>query len=338
MTRSMMVGLVVLTACRGQGREDREPHGGDVSSVPERSELGTLPYLGVTPMAMELGGGKLAGPETIIHDLDQDLYFVSNIRGSANEQDDDGYISVVSPAGEMIDQYFVDGRSPSVELHAPRGMALAGDTLYVADEGGVRLFDRKSGDPKGSWPVAGSQFLNSIAIDADGRVLVTDTGIELLPTGPVKTGPYTVYAFSADGKPTVFAQGDQLQGPNGIVAGPAGIFVVEFMGDEHGVYKLDRQGGKQLIGTLPFGQLDGLAMVPDGSLLVTSWLANGVYRLVPGEPPTLVVEHLTTPAGIAYDAVRSRILIPEVLGNTLHIEPWAPPSAKLQPIEDRQVR
>jgi hypothetical protein len=44
---------------------------------------------------------------------------------------------------------------------------------------------------------------------------------------------------------------------------------------------------------------------------------------------------MATPAGIAYDAVRHRILIPEVVANTLHIEPWAPPAANLLPIEDR---
>jgi hypothetical protein len=335
MRRCITLALL-LAACRGQGRRDRVPHGSDDVAVREHKQLSTVPYNGETPIAIGLSDGKLANPETIIHDVEQDVYFVSNIRGNANEADDDGFISIVSPAGELIDPYFIDGRKPNIELHAPRGMALSGDTLYVADEGGVRLFDRTTGDSKGVWPLPASKFLNSIAIDAQGRVLVTDTGIDLLPTGPVKTGPYTIYAFGPDGASTVLAQGDQLEGPNGIVAGPAGIFVVEFMGDEHGVYKLDAQGGKHLLGTLPFGQLDGLAMVPDGSLLVSSWLANGVYRLVPGQPAKLVVENLTTPAGIAYDAVRSRILIPEVLGNELLFEPWAPPAAKLQAIEDRR--
>jgi hypothetical protein len=327
--------IALLVACRGYGRDERMPHGNDHASVPEHKELGTVPYQGVTPISMDVAGDKLAGPETVVHDLEQDVYFVSNIKGDPNAQDDNGFIAKLSPAGEVIDQFFIDGRQPDVELHAPRGLAIGGDTLYVADEGGVRLFDRKSGEPTGSWPLPNSRFLNSIAIDARGRLLVTETGIDLLPTGPVKTSEYMVYAFDADGTATVLARGDQLLGPNGIVAGAQGVYVVEFMGEEHGVYKLDDAGGKALLGTLPFGELDGLAMLPDGSFLVSSWLANGVYRFVPGEPAKLVVEHMTAPAGIAYDVVRHRILIPEVLAHKLHIEPWAPPHANLLPIEDR---
>jgi hypothetical protein len=335
MTRCLAIACVLAAACRGQARQERAPRGADTASVPEHKELGTVPDLGVTPIAMDVADDKLAGPETVIHDLDQDIYFVSNIKGNPNAQDDNGYVSKISPAGEVIDPFFIDGRQPNIELHAPRGMAIGGDTLFVADEGGVRRFDRKTGEQKASWPVPDSHFLNSVAIDAHGRVLVTDTGIDLLPTGPVKTGPYTVYAFDARGTPSVFAQGDDLLGPNGIVAGPHGIVTVEFMGDEHGVYTLDDGGKKHLLGTLPFGELDGLALLPDGSMLVTSWFASGVYRFVPGQPPRLVVEHMTTPAGIAYDAVRHRILIPEVLANKLHIETWAPPEASLEAMEDR---
>ena len=325
--------LLLVTACGA--RADRTPHGSDVVRVPEHKQLGTLPATGETPIALEIDGDTLAGPETILHDLDQDVYFVSNINGNPNAADDNGYISKISPSGEVIERYFIDGRQPNVELHAPRGMVIGGDTLYVADVGAVRLFDRKTGDPKGAWNVPDSKFLNDLAIDPQGRVLVTDTGIDLLPTGPVKTGPYTIYAFDANGHATVLAQGDQLHGPNGIVSGPAGTFVVEFMDDEHGVYSLDANGGKHLLGTLPFGELDGIALLPDGTLLVSSWLANGVYRFVPGQPPVLAIEHLVTPAGISYDVLRNRVLIPEVLGNTLHVETWAPPAAKLQAIEDR---
>jgi hypothetical protein len=334
MRRCCTLAIVLVAACRGQGREQRAPHGNDFSGVPEEHELSTVPSLGVSPIAMEVTD-HMAGPETVFHDPERDVYFVSNIRGSANESDDDGYISIVSPAGEVIDPFFIDGRSPGVELHAPRGMVVGGNTLYVADEGGIRLFDRTTGDPQGVWPVPEAHFLNGLTIDGQGHVLATETAIDLLPTGPVKKGPYTIYSFDANGTKSVLAQGDDLQGPNGIISTPAGVLVIEFMGDEHGIYRLDDKGGKHLIAQLPFGELDGIAAVPDGSLLVSSWFANGVYRVVPGQPPVLVVEHMVTPAGIDYDAIRHRILIPEVLGNALHIEPWAPPSGKLQAMEDR---
>ena len=325
-----LAAMVAITACGGrpsQGVPER-------AAVPEHEALGTLPETALPAISTEISEG-MAGPETVVWDPDQDVYFVSNINGDPAADDDNGYIMKLSPSGAILDRSFVDGRQPDVTLHSPKGMVLGGDTLYVVDNGAVRLFDRYTGKPKGSWALPGTHFLNDLALDATGHVLVTETGIDLTPTGPVKTGPYTIYRFDAAGHASVLARGDDLHGPNGIETGPQGTFVVEFMDDEHGLYKLDPAGKKTLVAQLPFGELDGIALVPDGSILVSSWQGSGIYRVVPGEPPIEVVQHLTSPAGIAYDALRGRILIPEVLGNKVRIESWSPPGDKLLPMEMR---
>ena len=92
MIRGLAIACVFAAACRGQARDERAPRGGDTASVPEHKELGTVPDLGVTPIAIDVADDKLAGPETVIHDLDQDIYFVSNINGDPNARDDNGYI------------------------------------------------------------------------------------------------------------------------------------------------------------------------------------------------------------------------------------------------------
>ncbi len=83
-----LAALLLVAACGV--RADRTPHGNDVVRVPEHKQLGTLPATGETPLAIEIDGDTLAGPETIIHDLDQDVYFVSNINGNPNAADDNG--------------------------------------------------------------------------------------------------------------------------------------------------------------------------------------------------------------------------------------------------------
>lgn len=310
----MKCALLVIVAACNSGKP------ATTWTVHEHKAMSTLKPTAMPPMAIDVTEG-LAGPETVIWDPDQDVYFVSNINGDAAWDDDNGYISKLSPSGEMLDRFFIDGRQPDITLHAPRGMVLGGDTLYVADNHAVRLFDRKTGKPTGTWDVPGSVFLNALAIDDTGHVLVTETGIVITPLGPVTTRPFAIYRFD-DGKPVEVASGDALHGPNGIEGTPEGTLVVEFMGDEHGIFQLGKGGEKTLVATVPYGELDGLARLPDGSLLVSSWEANGIYHVIPGELPRLVVQHVGTPAGISYDTDRGRILIPLLTSNEVLIQPW----------------
>ena len=71
-----------------------------------------------------------------------DVYLVSNINGELAAKDDNGFIARLSPTGEILTLKWIDGAADGVTLHAPKGMALAHDTLFVADIDAVRLFDR----------------------------------------------------------------------------------------------------------------------------------------------------------------------------------------------------
>ncbi|MBV8760741.1 MAG: SMP-30/gluconolactonase/LRE family protein [Deltaproteobacteria bacterium] len=306
--------VVFLAACSSRTSPLPAP------TVHEHPEMATTSPTATTAIAIDITDG-LAMPETVVWDPDQDIYFISNMNGDPAWDDDNGYISKVSPNGEFLDRFFIDGRQPDITLHAPRGMVIGSDTLYVADNHAVRLFDRKTGKPTGTWEVPGSVFLNDLAIDDQGHVLVTETGIVLTPEGPVTKRPFAIYRFD-DGKPVELASGDALHGPNGIENTPEGMTVIEFMGSENGVFRLGADGHKDLIATLPTGELDGLARMPDGSLLVTSWEGNGVYRVVDGKKPVMAVEHLGAPAGIAYDSIRNRILIPLPTSNEVLIQPY----------------
>ena len=51
---------------------------------------------------------------------------------------------------------------------------MAGDTLYVTDIDRLVAIDVESGEISGTWPAEGAKFLNDPAVDADGRVFVSD--------------------------------------------------------------------------------------------------------------------------------------------------------------------
>ena len=58
----------------------------------------------------------------------------------------------------------VEGGKNEVRLNAPKGMALRGDTLFVADIDMLRMFNRRTGAPIGAVSLRenNATFLNAI--------------------------------------------------------------------------------------------------------------------------------------------------------------------------------
>jgi len=286
-----------------------------------------LPFSGVARSSTDVAEG-LASPECVIHDVRHDVYLVSNMNGAPHDLDDNGYISKFSPDGTLLVKKWIDGASPDVQLDAPRGMALDATTLYVVDVNAIRLFDRETGAQTGSWAVPEAHFPNDIRVDADGNILLTETGIFLSPEGPIPQGDSIIWKFTPDGKPTAIARGAELLGPNGIAATNDGIVIAAFLGTD--IYKLV-DGKREPIATLPHGLLDGLVELDDGSFLVTSWEAKGIYRVWPDGHFYLALHTpgMVGSASIDYDFKREQVIVPNALAGTLLIEPYpqttAPP-------------
>jgi len=256
---------------------------------------------------IEVANAGFATPESVLHDPAGDVYLVSNINGVPSDQDDNGFISRLGPDGAVLTLKWIDGASESVTLNAPKGLAIKGDTLYVADIDVVRLFDRSTGAPLGERAVPGATFLNDVAVGPDGTVYVTDTGIRITAEGMQETGTDAVYRLTADGVLAV-AQGADLGHPNGIVVDSTGIVVVSF--GSGAVYRIDpATGARTDLPTPPQGGLDGVVALSDGSFLVSSWTGSRVYRLAAGGA-TAVGDSVASPADIGFDAGRGRILIP----------------------------
>src|SRR5207302_602224 len=105
---------------------------------------GPVPAPAPTATKVATVQGFLA-PESVLHDSTQDIYFVSNINGSPMAKDNNGFISRVRPDGAVENLKFIEGGRNGVTLNAPKGLALEGDTLWVADIDAVRAFDAKTG-------------------------------------------------------------------------------------------------------------------------------------------------------------------------------------------------
>jgi len=259
-------------------------------------------------------------PESVLYDSAQDIYFVSNINGSPTAKDNNGFISRVRPDGAVENLKFIEGGHNGVTLNAPKGMALRGDTLWLADIDAVRAFNAKTGAPVALADLSGlgAVFLNDIAVAQNGALYITDTGIKFDDVGNVlHPGPDRIFRVGPDMAVTVAARGDTLGRPNGITLDVAGkrFIVVEFGGKAVLAWK---PGDKapSVIARGP-GGFDGVEIV-GGKILVSSWNDSTVSSYETGQEVKLITG-VPSPADIGYDAKRNRLLIPVFTGNRVEI-------------------
>src|SRR5207249_1150955 len=106
---------------------------------------------------------------SILYEPRSDVYLVSNINGDPTASDGNGFISRVAPDGRILELKWIDGAKPGVRLNGPKGMAVAGDTLYVSDITAVRMFDLRTGAPKDAVVILGSTFMNDLAAGREAR-------------------------------------------------------------------------------------------------------------------------------------------------------------------------
>lgn len=253
-------------------------------------------------------------PESVLHDPREDRYLVSNIDGSPLGVDDTAFISRVRPDGKVENLKWIDAARADVQLDAPKGMAILGEVLYVADISKVRKFDRVSGKPLGAIEIPGATFINDLCADADGNLYASDSGIA---AGFRPSGTDAVYKIVKGTELTPFARDVGLGRPNGLQADAAGLWVVTFGSGE--LYRITGAGPREEVRRLPKGSLDGIARLGN-RLFVSSWEASAVYELENGEFVERVSE-LATPSDIAVDDKRKRLLIPLFYDNTLVIYP-----------------
>ena len=193
-------------------------------------------------------------------------------------------------------------------LNAPKGLAVSGDRIAVADIDRVRFFDRASGAPKGEVVLDGATFANDVAFGPGGVLFVSDMGMGDTPKGFGPTGTDAVYRIAPDGTVAVVAKGEDLGHPNGVAAAADGVWVVTFGSGE--IYELV-EGKRRHATKVDRGRLDGLVLLPDGSALFSSWEAKAIYRgPLPGGPFVPLLTDLRAPADIGYDATRRLVLVP----------------------------
>lgn len=282
----------------------------EAASAPERSEPTEPPEAPTTARLQASVDTELLrdvgfdGPSAVLVDSEQDVYLVSNVAGDPTAEDDNGFISRVRP-DKTVEARFIEGGKKGVTLHAPRGMAVTHDTLVVADGSALRLFDRRTGAPRGRLAVQGATLLDGLALGAGQKTLyVADRGPS---TGSAEGGAGAVYRV-VDGKISRVARGPELGGPSALWPDAGGTWVVGQQSGE--LYFLNNSGRRDRVHEVtPLG-LQGVVKIPDGRFLLSSAGQSAILQGHHGKSFTPLLEGVTAPGNLAYDKKRHRLLVP----------------------------
>jgi hypothetical protein len=264
-------------------------------------------------------------PESVRYDAEQDAYFVSNMTGNGSDKDGNGYIVRIAAESPYGGTVLVRGGADGVTLHAPKGMALHGDTLWVADIDVLRGFDRRTGARLAEIDFAprGAVMLNDVAVAPDGTLRVTDTGIMMKYVGIAHTGPDRIFKVGPNAAITEVASGLALRQPNGIAWDSAGNrwVVVSFDTFVGEVATFPRDGGeRRVLHRSSRGRFDGLVVLPNGASVYTSWMDSSVHVLRDGKDRVLLRE-VPEAADLGLDTRRMRLAVPlAMLGR---VQLWA---------------
>jgi hypothetical protein len=306
MMRGRILALLLLTAsgaCSG-GNDDTDSGAAQEAAGPSWETVQTL----ADRVAVVEG---LSGPEAVRYAPDQDVWFIGNMNGG--EADGDGFITRVSAGTSEVEALQFAVGTDEFPLHAPRGMFLTGDTLWVADMYGVHGFHRGDGRQLRFIDLTAFEpgFLNDIAQGPDGALYVTDTGRSV------------VYRLG-EGGASIAAEGTHLGGPNGITwDGAHGGLVLVPWEPDHRVHLWRIDSAPEGFGpeSTP-GRLDGVEPL-DGRLLLASQ-SDSALHLMDAEGSRRVIRTDARPADIGVDTRRRRVAVPYISLNRVDI--WQLPA------------
>lgn len=285
-----------------------EPTVGKPLDPPPAAEPSIEPVLKFT--------GAFATPESVLYDPAGDRYLVSNINGDPSAVDGNGYILELSPDGKVTNPRLIAGGA-KLRLDAPKGMAIVGKELWVADITVVRKFDLKTAAHRGDIQLPNATFANDVVATPDGSAYVSDSAVKFVDGAPQPVGKDQIFFIDKAGKVKVLTQSPELRGPNGLTLGPANMLITcTIKGDE--VYRLTEKGERDVVTQVPGGMLDGLLAVDD-TLIVSSWKTETVYRGPLGGVFKPVLTKVKGVADFGYDSKRKRLLVPRFLDDTVEV-------------------
>ena len=265
--------------------------------------LSTFNAYAKAPLPAKVTGLKM--PESCIQAKDGSIY-ISEIGEFG--KDGDGQISKLDKNGKL--SVFATG------MDDPKGLAMIGDKLYVADKTRVLEINKD-----GTWQVYGAQmafpstpvFLNDLETDKLGNLYVSDSG-------DLKSGGQ-IYKIAKDGAITIVvdSKNPDILAPNGLLSeGRNNLLEVDF---ESGIlYRVNLTTGATTKVATGFGGGDGLVKTKSGKIFISDWKNGKVYQVLAGKAH-VIKEGYKASADIALSRDEKMLMVPDMKAGELDFIP-----------------
>lgn len=259
-------------------------------------------------------------PESVRYDAARDVFYVSNVTGNPGHKDNNGFISRVRGDGTVDSLRFIASGRGGVTLHSPKGMFLAGDTLWVADIDVVRAFDVATGASLFTVDLVpnGALFLNDVSRAPDGTLYVSDTRFVFGDSGVTHQSPDRVYRIGADRAISVAVEGDTLGRPNGVFWDQEGQrLLIAALGPPRIFEWKPGDTTPRLMATGP-GGYDGVESLGAGRFLISAQDDSSISVLENGTV-TKLISGIVSPGDIGWDPRGRRVFVPLLDANQVLI-------------------
>jgi hypothetical protein len=267
---------------------------------------------------MQISG--LESPQSFLADPATNTYFISNINGEPTARDNNGFITKLNGNGEIVGFKFIAGGRNGTTLHAPKGMVLIENILYVADLDTLRAFDKNTGQTmiSVSFPAQnrsrGAMSLFDIAAGNQGLLYVSDM------TGNTIYQVDTAHQHQV----SVLVHDDRLAGPAGLAVHPKTGHLIAVSWDKGHIMDITPDGTlTELVSnsffTSRFQNLSGVDFDRWGNMYVSDSTKGKVWRMQPNKKFQVIAEYLPAPGDIGIDRVNNLILVPYVQANVAEV-------------------
>lgn len=254
----------------------------------------------------------LQSPHSFLADPSGKAYFISNVNGEPDARDNNGFITKLDSAGRIVTLKFIAGGDGSVELHAPKGMALVDPILYVVDLDTLRGFDKNTGKPVVTISLAGHGSaahrritLTDVAANGQGLLYLSDTAGNSI---------YRVDAARQHAV-SVFVHDERLAGPSGVAIHPQTGHIIVVSWDKGKILDITPEGAlTELVSngffSSRFENLSGVDFDRWNNMYVSDQTRGKIWRMTPDKRFQVIAEYLLAPADISVDRGNNLILVP----------------------------
>jgi hypothetical protein len=225
------------------------------------------------------------------------------------EADNNGFITKLDANGKVVSLKFIEGGKGAATLHAPKGMALVDQTLYVADLDTLRAFDVASGKPVAAIAVSSGAtqppaHLTDVAFDGKSLLYCSDQKAN------------RIYRIELPArKVSVLVTDPALAGPTGLAVHPKSGRLIAVSWDKGKILEIAPDGTvSELFSngffSSRFSNLRGVDFDRWGNMYVSDFTSGKVWRMTWDKRFQVIAEYLPSPSDLGIDRTNNLILVP----------------------------